>query len=91
MVSRLSKLSVMISLLTVCASVNTGAQQPIPLPSAMSQITEDGLRFHLKVIASDETEGRDTPSTGTNIVSRYLATTAEHYGLKPVMPDGSWF
>jgi hypothetical protein len=57
----------------------------------MNAITEDGLRFHLNFIAADETEGRDTPSKAVNIVSRYLANEAAHYGFKPLMPDGSFF
>jgi len=58
---------------------------------AMNSITADDLRMHLIMVASSETEGRYTPSTGVNIVSRYLATMAERYGLKPLMPNGSYF
>jgi len=81
----------LLAFLLLCTAVTTGAQQNAPLPKAVSQITEDGLRFHLNVIATDETEGRNTPSPGVNIVARYLATVAERYGLKPVMPGGSYF
>jgi hypothetical protein len=51
----------------------------------------DGLKLHLNIVAGDETEGRDTPSTADNVVARYLATMAEHYGFKPVMPNGSFY
>lgn len=57
---------------------------------AMNSITADDLRMHLNIIASDETVGRDTPSAAVNIVSRYLATMAERYGFRPLLPDGSF-
>ncbi|MBZ5499817.1 MAG: M28 family peptidase [Acidobacteriia bacterium] len=72
--------------LLLCTALGAQAQQ-----KGMNSITVDGLRVHLSLIAGDETEGRDAPSTAVNIVSRYLATTAEHYGFKPLMPDGSFF
>lgn len=72
--------------LLLCTPIAVNAQQ-----KGMNLITEDGLRVHLNFIAADETQGRDTPSPGVTIVARYLATMAEHYGLKPIMPGGSFF
>ena len=57
----------------------------------VDSITAEDLRTHLCVIASDESQGRDTPSTALNMVSRYLATMAERVGCKPLMPEGSFF
>jgi hypothetical protein len=72
--------------LILCIALAAQAQQ-----KGMNSITVEGLRLHLNVIAGDETEGRDTPSTADNIVTRYLATMAESYGFKPLMPNGSFF
>jgi len=47
--------------------------------------------MHMNFIASDETLGRDTPSQELKITCRYLANLAECYGLKPLMPDGSYY
>lgn len=58
---------------------------------AVESITEKELKVHLDVIASDEFQGRNTPSQELKITSRYIATLAESYGLKPLMPDGSFF
>lgn len=58
---------------------------------AMESITAEELKVHLDVIASDEFRGRNTPSQELKITSRYIATMAESYGLKPLMPDGSFF
>jgi len=74
------------AVLLLCGALRVPAQQ-----KGVNAITVDGLRAHLKVIASDETEGRDTPSTAINIVSRYLATMAECYGFRPLLPNGSYY
>jgi hypothetical protein len=58
---------------------------------ALESITAEDLKVHLDVIASDEFQGRNTPSQELKITSRYIATFAERYGLKPLMPDGSFF
>ena len=58
---------------------------------AVESITAKELKVHLDVIASDEFRGRNTPSQELKITSRYIATLAESYGLKPLMPDGSFF
>lgn len=58
---------------------------------AVESITAEELKVHLDVIASDEFRGRNTPSQELKIASRYIATWAEFYGLKPLMPDGSFF
>jgi hypothetical protein len=58
---------------------------------AVESITAGDLKVHLDVIASDEFRGRNTPSQELKIASRYIATLAESYGLKPLTPDGSFF
>jgi len=57
---------------------------------AVESITAEDLKVHLDVIASDEFRGRNTPSQELKITSRYIATFAKSYGLKPLMPDGSY-
>ena len=57
----------------------------------MESITAEELRFHLSFLAADEFQGRNTPSDELKIASRYIALMAEKYGLKPLMPDGSFF
>jgi hypothetical protein len=85
---RFKSLLVMIALL-LCTALVTHAQQA--QQKALSLITEDELRLHLNFVAAEETQGRDTPSPSVNIVARYLATMAQRYGFKPIMPDGSYF
>ncbi|MDH4220607.1 MAG: hypothetical protein OEW23_17755, partial [Candidatus Aminicenantes bacterium] len=59
--------------------------------TAVDSITAEELKFHLGFIASDEFQGRNAPSQGLNIASRYIATQVESYGLRSLMPDGSFF
>jgi len=56
----------------------------------MESITAEELKFHLRFLAADEFQGRNTPSDELKIASKYIALMAEQYGLKPMMPDGSY-
>ncbi len=58
---------------------------------ALDSITAGELKLHLSFIASDALMGRDTPSPGLNASAAYFATRIESYGLKPMMPGGSFF
>ena len=49
------------------------------------------LKDYLSFIASDEMEGRDTPSRGLDTTARFLAMNLSRWGLKPAGDDGSFF
>ncbi|HKX84223.1 MAG TPA: hypothetical protein VJL58_08390, partial [Pyrinomonadaceae bacterium] len=49
------------------------------------------LREHLEFIASDELEGRDTPSRGLDIAALYIAKHLMNWGIKPGGDSGSYF
>ncbi|MEW5982904.1 MAG: M28 family peptidase [Acidobacteriota bacterium] len=46
-------------------------------------ITADQLKQHLYFLASDELEGRNTPSRGYDTAALYIATHLKEWGLKP--------
>lgn len=54
-------------------------------------ITASQLRDYLYFIASDEMEGRDTPSRGLNLTAKFLAMKLSRLGLKPAGDNGSYF
>ncbi len=54
-------------------------------------ITPGKLKMHLSFIASDELEGRDTPSAGLNLAARYIASHMEFYGYQPVGDEGTYY
>lgn len=55
------------------------------------QITVAQLREYLTYIASDEMEGRDTPSRGLDLTAKFLAMNLARWGLKPAGDDGTYF
>ena len=46
---------------------------------------------HIKILASDEFEGREPGTIGENKTINYLATQWQQAGLKPAARDGSWY
>lgn len=54
-------------------------------------ITAAQLKDYLSFIASDEMEGRDTPSRGLDITAKFLATNLSRWGFKPSGGDGTFF
>lgn len=54
-------------------------------------ITAAQLRNYLEFIASDELEGRDTPSRGLDIAAMYIADHLKAWGIKPAGDNGSYF
>ncbi|HKR61567.1 MAG TPA: M20/M25/M40 family metallo-hydrolase [Pyrinomonadaceae bacterium] len=53
-------------------------------------ITAAQMRDYLSFIASDEMEGRDTPSRGLDITAKFLSMNLEHWGFKPGGDTGSF-
>ncbi|MBC7901100.1 MAG: M28 family peptidase [Saprospiraceae bacterium] len=49
------------------------------------------MKDHLTFIASDELEGRDTPSRGLDIAALYIAQHLASWGVKPGGEDGTYF
>jgi Zn-dependent M28 family amino/carboxypeptidase len=55
------------------------------------QITAAQLRDYLSFIASDEMEGRDTPSRGLDTTAKFIAMNLSRWGFKPAGDDGTFF
>src|SRR6201991_2790403 len=49
------------------------------------------LRDYLTFIASDEMEGRYTPSRGLDTTAKFLAMNLTRWGFKPAGDDGTFF
>jgi Zn-dependent M28 family amino/carboxypeptidase len=54
-------------------------------------ITAAQLRNYLTFIASDEMEGRDTPSRGLDTTAKFIAMNLDRWGFKPAGDDGTFF
>src|SRR6266545_548309 len=60
------------------------------LQPALEAITPDGLLAHIKILASDEFEGRAPGTKGEELSVRYIADQFKQIGLKPGNPDGTY-
>jgi hypothetical protein len=54
-------------------------------------ITTAQMKDYLTFIASDELEGRDTPSRGLDVAAKFLAMNLSRWGVKPAGDDGTYF
>jgi Zn-dependent M28 family amino/carboxypeptidase len=84
---------------TACAALvlfAIGCSEPPPPPApppgpAEDLITVDSLTTHLKVLASDEFEGRAPATPGGQKTAEYLAKQLSALGIEPAAPDGTYF
>lgn len=70
------------------------AQKPVKKNSDLGNVdylTKQQLYDYLSFIASDELEGRDTPSRGLNIAAKFLATHLSRWGYTPAGDNNSFF
>ncbi|MCI0663298.1 MAG: M28 family peptidase, partial [Acidobacteria bacterium] len=54
-------------------------------------ITGAKLKDYLYFVASDEMEGRSTPSRGLDLTAKFIALNLKRWGLKPGGTDGTFF
>jgi hypothetical protein len=54
-------------------------------------VSANQLRDYLTFIASDEMEGRDTPSRGLDTTAKFLAMNLARWSFKPAGDNGSFF
>jgi hypothetical protein len=57
----------------------------------LDTISASQMRDYLTFIASDEMEGRDTPSRGLDTTAKFLAMNLSRWGFKPAGDDGTFF
>ena len=60
------------------------------LQPALEAIAPDGLLAHIKVLASDEFEGRAPGTKGEELSVKYISDQFKQIGLKPGNPDGTY-
>ena len=60
-------------------------------PANADAITAERLRELLSFIASDETEGRGTPSRGLDTTARFIASHLAQWKLRSAVDDGTYF
>src|SRR5947199_1242089 len=60
------------------------------LQPSLEAITPDGLLAHIKVLASDEFEGRAPGTKGEELSVKYITDQFKKIGLKPGNPNGTY-
>src|SRR5213596_6463 len=72
------------------ASLLADDELALRLQPALEAITPDGLLAHIKVLASDEFEGRAPGTKGEQLSVNYITDQFRKIGLKSGNPDGSY-
>src|SRR6185503_10273831 len=101
-IDRMKRLTVLAALLCCAAGCsgtsNTQAPQHAPaappapvLPVAsMPKVEPQAILEHVKVLSSDEYEGRAPGTKGETLSVKYLEDQFKKLGLKPGNPDGTY-
>jgi Zn-dependent M28 family amino/carboxypeptidase len=76
--------------LTAATSLFAADEVALRFEPALEAITPDGLLAHIKVLASDEFEGRAPGTKGEELSVNYIADQFKKAGLKPGNPDGTY-
>jgi hypothetical protein len=91
-----SILALSLALPTTLAQRKTAVANPAFTKASLAArgvetISADQLRTYLSFIASDEMEGRDTPSRGLDTTAKFIALNLTRWGFKPAGDDGTFF
>ncbi len=73
------------------AFAQTAAKANSPARKAADVITAETLKDYLYYVASDEMEGRDTPSRGLDLTAKFIALNLKRWNFKPAGDDGTFF
>src|SRR5437899_9433677 len=81
----------LVAIFPACTLSIFAADQPeLKLKPALDAITPDGLVANIKVLASDEFEGRAPGTKGEELSVKYINDQLKKIGLKPGNPDGTY-
>src|SRR5438477_2074437 len=88
--TNMTRLLTAIVCFAACASLLSEDELALRLQPALETITPDGLLAHIKVLASNEFEGRSPGTKGEELSVKYIADQFKKIGLKPGNPDGTY-
>ncbi len=67
-----------------------GCRSQLDLTPALESMTEEALLNHIRVLSSDEFEGRSPGTKGETLTVKYLTEEFQKLGLKPGNPNGTY-
>ena len=71
-------------------SILAADELALRLQPALEAITPDALLAHIKILASDDFEGRAPGTKGEELSVKYISDQFKQIGLKPGNPDGTY-
>src|SRR5258705_7842598 len=77
------------ALIAFSLSMRGSDTPPVELRDAFASITTNDLMRHVKVLSSDEFQGRAPASRGEELTVKYLVEQFRSIGLEPGNPGGS--
>lgn len=89
------KKTLFVLVLSLSFVANGLAQMPNKASSTATRaaegITQAQLRDYLYFVASDEMEGRNTPSRGLDLAAKFIALQLSRWSVKPAGDNGTYF
>ncbi len=73
------------------AAAQTATKANSPAIKAAENITAAQLKDYLYFVASDEMEGRDTPSRGLDLTAKFIGTMLSRWNFKPAGDNGTYY
>ena len=87
----LALLLVFTFLLPSAAFAQTSVKLTVKEKQMAEEITAAQLKDYLYYVASDEMEGRDTPSRGLDLTAKFIGTMLSRWGFKPAGDNGTFY
>ena len=84
-------LALMVAFVAVGLAAQGGRAGTAAGARGVKLITAADMKEPMRFLGAREFRGRPAPSVELDIASRYIALEAERIGLKPLMPNGSYF
>jgi hypothetical protein len=85
------KKRVFLCVLAAALCLAVGADFAAAQSRGVKAISVPEMKAWMKFLAAPEFRGRPAPSAELDIAAKYIALEAEKIGLKPLMPNGSFF
>lgn len=83
--------ALLLSLFCVPGTPATAGGNKVALDAALSVVNAEEIKTDLYFIASDDLEGRDTPSAGLNTAASFIRARLKRNGWQPGAKDGYYY
>src|ERR1700722_8031867 len=85
----MTRRTIFIGTLLVCLPLTGADSSPVPA-AALGAITPEGILKHIRVLASDEFDGRAPATPGEQKSLDYIVAQCKALKLLPGNPNGTW-